>query len=80
MTAGAAELLVKLEAVGAVPHTAVVVAGAVGVDCAVVTHLALVSGRQDRRKAQCSCLGPSSKPHLTGTRILICSKGNNHYN
>lgn len=77
VTAGAAVAAVMLEVVGAAPHTA---AAAVGFGCAAVTLLALVSGRQGRRKAQCSCLGPSSKPHLRGTWVLTCSKGNNHYN
>lgn len=68
VTAGAAVVVVMLEAVGAAPHTAVVVVVvAVGVGCAAVTRVALVSGRQDRCKAQCSCLGPSSKPRLRGT-------------
>lgn len=68
-TAGAAVVVVMLEGVGAAPHTAaaVVVVVAVGVGCAAVTRLALVSGRRDRCKAQCSCLGPSSKPRLRGT-------------
>lgn len=67
-TAGAAVVVVMLEGVGAAPHTAAaVVVVVVGVGCAAVTRLALVSGRRDRCKAQCSCLGPSSKPRLRGT-------------
>lgn len=78
--------VVVLEAVGAMPHTAVLVVAVLvvvlvlQVACAALTHLALVSGMQDRCKAQCSCLGPSSKPRLSGTWISTCSKGNNHNN
>lgn len=46
-------------------HTAAVAAAVVG--SATVTHFALVSGRQGRCKALCSCLGPSNKPCLRGT-------------
>lgn len=79
LTAGSAVVVQVLEAVGTVPHTAAVVVVAVGVGCAAVTHLALVSGRQDRCKVQCSCLCPSSKPHLMGIWISACSKGNNQH-
>lgn len=51
-----------------------------GVGFADVTRLSLVSGRQGRCKSLCSCLGPSSKPHLNGTWSSTCSKGNNHNN
>lgn len=75
----AAAVVVVMEvAVGTVPHTAAADVAEVG--CAVVTRLSLVSGRQGRYKALCSCLGPSSKPHLKGTWSSICSKGNNHNN
>lgn len=86
MTAPAALLVLVTEVtVEAEPHVAaaallVVVAlvvGVVGVGCADGTHLALVSGRQDKCKALCSCLGPSSKPRLKGTWGSTRSKGNN---
>lgn len=77
LTVGAAVVAVMLEVVGTVPHTA---AAALGFGCVAVTLLALASGRQDRCKAQCSCLSPSNKPHLRGTWVSTCSKGNNHYN
>lgn len=81
LTAGAAVVAEMLEVVGTVPHTAAAAAAAaLGFGCVAVTLLALVSGRQDRCKAQCSCLSPSNKPHLRGTRVSTCSKGNNHYN
>lgn len=79
MTAGSAVVVQVLEAVGTMPHTAAVVAVDVGVGCAAVTHLALVSGRQDKCKIQCSCLCPSSKPHPTGIWISACSKGNTRH-
>lgn len=73
MTAAAVVVVVVTEeAVGAVSH----IAAAAVVGLAVVTCLALVSGRQDRCKALCSCLGPSSKPCLRGAWNLTCSKGN----
>lgn len=71
------------EAAGAAFHTAAlapVLAAAVGDGYGGATLPALVSGKQGRCKAQCSRLGPSSKPHLRGTWIWICSKGNNHHN
>ncbi len=82
VTVAAAVVVVMLKAVGAVPHiaAAAVVVVVVRVGCAAVTHLALISGRQDRCKAQCRCLGPSSKPHLKGTWSLTCHKGHKHNN
>lgn len=80
MTAAAAAVAVVMRVVvGIVPHTADLDVVA-GVGFAVVTGLSLVSGRLGRCKALCSCLGPSSKPHLKGTCSSTCSKGNNHNN
>lgn len=70
MDAGAAVVAWMLEAVAIVPHTAVLAAAAA----------VAVSGRLDRHKAPCSCLGQSSKPHLRETWVSTWSKGNNHYN
>lgn len=78
--AAAVVAVVMLEAVGAVPHIAAAAALGVRVGCAAVTRLALISGRQDRCKAQCSCLGPSSKPCLRGTWSSTCHNSNNHNN
>lgn len=74
VVAAAAVVVVVMEvAVGAVPHIAAADV-VVGVGCAAVTRLALVSGRQDR----CKALGPSSKPCLRQTWTLTCSKANNN--
>lgn len=66
MTAAAVVVVVIQQAVGAELHIAAP-APAARAGSAALTHLALVSGRLDRCKAQCSCLGPSSKPRLRGT-------------
>ncbi len=68
MTAAVVVVVVIQEAVGAELHIAAPApAPAARAGSAALTRLALVSGRQDRCKAQCSCLGPSSKPRLRGT-------------
>lgn len=53
-------------------------AAAAAAGCAAGTPLARVSGRQDRCKAPCSCLDPSSKPCLGGTWVSTCSKGHSY--
>lgn len=81
MAVTAVAVEVMTEALRAVPRiAAVLVVAAVAVGCTALTPLALVSGRQDRCKALCSCFAPSNKPCLRGTWSLTCSKGNEHKN